>query len=322
MTPITALKMNSFFAFITTFVFLAGCGGLKSQMVSEPTTQADKDNNAILEYAIANKLKVDKTESGIHYVMDSPGDGAGNPTSSDVILAHYHGTTLDGKIFDSSVDRGIPFKFELGRVIPGWQETIKMLSRGGKGKFMIPSGLAYGTRGAGASIPPNSPLVFEIELIDFAKPGTPEADKLDKIVQEKQMAAYAEQNAKEESVIMAFAKEKNLKLEKTESGVYYHMTKKGTGTVHPTAKSNVTVHYHGYLLDGSVFDSSVDKGKPFTTALNRVIPGWTQGIPVLTEGGKATLVIPSALGYGPRGAGAKIPPNSVLAFDVELIKIN
>jgi len=297
--------MNTFCTFIIGLLFLAGCGsGLKSQMVTNPTTQADKDKNAILEYAMANKLKVQSTESGIYYAIEKQGDGKGNPTKNDQITAHYHGTTLDGTVFDSSVDRGTPFEFKLGGVIKGWQEAIPLLSRGGKGKFMIPSALAYGTRGAGAKIPPNSPLVFEIELIDFVDPAIADANRAEE----------------QEAAIQDYAAKNNLKLEQTDRGVYYVIEKKGTGTVHPTIASTVKCHYHGTLLDGTVFDSSVERGEPIEFPLGRVIPGWQDGIPVLTEGAKGKFIIPSAMGYGARPAG-KIPPHSVLVFDVELIEI-
>ncbi len=163
--------MKNIFLFVLLAVAVIGCDSsakLKKEMVENPTTQADKDKNAILKYIMDNKLKnVQSTESGIYYVMEKEGDGAGHPNASSSIKAHYHGTRLDGVVFDSSVERGTPLDFRLNGVIKGWQESIPLLSKGGKGKFIIPSGLAYGARGAGAKIPPNTPLVFDIELVDF-----------------------------------------------------------------------------------------------------------------------------------------------------------
>ena len=282
----------------------AQVNNLKKEMISNPTTQEEKDKNAILEYAIANNLDAKSTPSGIYYVMEKEGDGKGSPTAADQVTAHYHGTLLDGTVFDSSVDRGQPFSFSLGGVIRGWQEAIPMLSRGGKGKFMIPSGLAYGNRAAGPVIKPNSPLVFDIELIDF----------------KNTEAMKAEQRAKDVKLIEEFATTNNLKLDKTEKGVYYVMEKKGTGNENPKVTSKVKVHYHGTLLDGTVFDSSVDRGEPIEFGLNQVIPGWQDAIPLLTVGGKGKFIIPSDLAYGSRPAG-KIPANSVLIFDVELLGI-
>lgn len=107
----------------------------------------------------------------------------------------------------------------------------------------------------------------------------------------------------------------------TASGLRYITEKEGTGSA-PKATDQVTVHYTGYLLDGTKFDSSVDRGQPATFPLNQVIPGWTEGLQLMKEGGKTKLIIPSELGYGANGAGGVIPPNAWLVFDVELIKVN
>ncbi len=110
-------------------------------------------------------------------------------------------------------------------------------------------------------------------------------------------------------------------VQSTESGLQYKVLTKGEGTVHPTANSNVKVHYHGTLIDSTVFDSSVDRGEPISFGLNQVIPGWTEGVQLMVEGDKFRFYIPSNLAYGNRGVG-KIPAGSLLIFDVELIAIN
>lgn len=107
----------------------------------------------------------------------------------------------------------------------------------------------------------------------------------------------------------------------TASGLRYIIEREGEG-VAPTATSQVTVHYAGYLLNGNKFDSSYDRGQPATFGLNQVIPGWTEGLQLLKPGGKAKLIIPANLGYGANGYPPVIPPNSWLVFDVELIKVN
>ena len=107
----------------------------------------------------------------------------------------------------------------------------------------------------------------------------------------------------------------------TASGLQYKVLEPGTGDTHPVASDRVKVHYHGTLIDGTVFDSSVDRGEPISFGLNQVIAGWTEGLQLMVEGEKTRLFIPSALGYGNRAAG-KIKPGSTLIFDVELIGIN
>jgi peptidylprolyl isomerase len=110
-------------------------------------------------------------------------------------------------------------------------------------------------------------------------------------------------------------------VESTASGLQYKVLTKASGTAHPGAKSKVQVHYHGTLIDGTVFDSSVERGKTISFALNQVIAGWTEGLQLMVEGDKFRFYIPSHLAYGNRAAG-KIPAGSLLIFDVELIAIN
>ena len=106
----------------------------------------------------------------------------------------------------------------------------------------------------------------------------------------------------------------------TESGLQYRIIKNGAGE-QPASQDLVTVHYHGSLLDGTVFDSSYDRGEPVTFPLNRVIAGWSEALQLMKEGDKWELYIPSHLAYGPRGAGGQIGPNETLVFEVELIKV-
>ncbi|MGB5855484.1 MAG: FKBP-type peptidyl-prolyl cis-trans isomerase [Oceanisphaera sp.] len=106
----------------------------------------------------------------------------------------------------------------------------------------------------------------------------------------------------------------------TASGLQYQILIKGEGTVHPTASSTVTVHYHGTLLDGTVFDSSVDRNEPISFPLNRVIRGWTEGVQLMVVGDKFKFFIPSKLAYGNSATG-NITPGSLLIFEVELLEI-
>jgi len=108
----------------------------------------------------------------------------------------------------------------------------------------------------------------------------------------------------------------------TSSGLQYLVLKKGTGTSHPGPTDRVKVHYHGTLINGTVFDSSVDRGQSISFGLNRVIKGWTEGLQLMVVGEKTRLFIPANLAYGKRGAGSLIGPDMTLIFDVELLGIN
>ena len=112
-----------------------------------------------------------KTESGLLYKVVAEGDGKTKPSKADTVVVHYTGTLVDGTKFDSSVDRGQPAEFGVGQVIPGWTEALQLMSKGAKYQLAIPSDLAYGPNGAGATIPPNSVLLFDVELIDIKTAG-------------------------------------------------------------------------------------------------------------------------------------------------------
>jgi FKBP-type peptidyl-prolyl cis-trans isomerase len=112
--------------------------------------------------------KTVRTESGLEITELRPGDGD-HPTRQNVVEVHYHGTFEDGKVFDSSVERGKPATFPLNRVIKCWTEGVALMRVGGKSRLVCPPKIAYGVRGAPPRIPPNSTLVFEVELLRIVK---------------------------------------------------------------------------------------------------------------------------------------------------------
>lgn len=114
----------------------------------------------------AQKEGVVVTESGLQYEVISEGEGA-KPTAESTVSVHYHGSLIDGKVFDSSVERGQPAEFPVGGVIAGWTEALQLMTVGSKYKLAVPAELAYGERGAGAAIPPHAVLVFEVELLEI-----------------------------------------------------------------------------------------------------------------------------------------------------------
>jgi len=120
--------------------------------------------------------------------------------------------------------------------------------------------------------------------------------------------AYLRENAKKDGVVT------------TASGLQYQVLREGTGRK-PTAKNSVRCHYEGFLIDGTVFDSSVQRGEPATFGLQQVIAGWTEGLQLMQEGAKYRFFIPYRLAYGEGGAGQMIPPYAALIFDVELLEV-
>ena len=134
---------------------------LAAQKIIEDAKKAE-DEKKIADLAKNYK----KTASGLYYIIEKEGAGA-NPTATSTVKVHYEGKFLDGKIFDSSIQRGQPIEFALNQVIPGWTEGLQLLKPGGKAKLLIPPALGYGERGYPGAIPPSSWLQFDVELIDF-----------------------------------------------------------------------------------------------------------------------------------------------------------
>ena len=124
--------------------------------------------NAGQEFLAANSQKegVVTLESGLQYEIITAAEGA-KPTISSTVTTHYHGTTIDGEVFDSSVQRGTPASFPVNGVIAGWTEALQLMAVGSKWRLFVPSNLAYGERGAGAKIGPFSTLIFEVELLEI-----------------------------------------------------------------------------------------------------------------------------------------------------------
>ena len=221
-------------------------------------------------------------KSGLATKVIKPGTGTIHPGKDEVVTIDYSGWTTDGKLFDSSVERGRPITIQAKRLIPGFAEGVELMTVGETLRMWIPQSLAY----KGAQGKPQGMLVFDVTLVELptrapADVKTPPADA-----------------------------------QRTHSGLAYKVLQPSTGTRHPTSTDKVTVNYTGWTTDGKMFDSSVARGAPSTFPLNKVIPGWTEGMQLMTEGEKMRFWIPENLAYG-----GKQPPFGMLVFDVELIKI-
>lgn len=144
--------------------------GYMQKAKAEKATAAKKIGQ---DFLAANKTKpgVVTTPSGLQYLVIKEGTGP-KPALTDMVRVHYHGTLIDGKVFDSSVERGQPIELAVNGVIPGWTEALQMMPVGSKWKLFIPSSLAYGDQQAGPMIAPGSTLIFDVELLDIVKPKT------------------------------------------------------------------------------------------------------------------------------------------------------
>jgi peptidylprolyl isomerase len=246
--------------------------------------------------ASSDSTQVMTLPSGVEVSFEQNGDGV-LPQMGQRVTVHYRGMLDDGTVFDESFGRE-PFTFAIGQgqVIDGWDQGVAQLSKGAKATLFIPSNLAYGAQGAGGVIPPNANLSFYVEVLEIKDAPQPIAHE-------------------------SWSTE-GLEKHQTESGLSYYIIEEGEGALAQPGKV-VSVHYMGMLEDGTKFDSSFDRGEPieFQLGTGRVIPGWDEGISLLTVGSKAKLIIPSELAYGERAVGNVIPANATLIFDVELVAV-
>ena len=230
------------------------------------------------------------TDSGLCSKVLAAGSGEEHPDAWDKVSVHYSGWTTDGKLFDSSYKRGQPASFPLNRVIPGWTEGLQLMVVGEKRRLWIPTELAYNNQPGR----PAGMLVFDVELLGIEnQPQPPPPPKAPEDVAAPPADA-----------------------ETTASGLASKVLRPGVGQSHPKKSSTVTVHYSGWTTDGQLFDSSVLRGQPTTFPLNRVIPGWTEGLQLMVVGEKRRLWIPEKLAY----KGAAGAPKGMLVFDVELLE--
>lgn len=158
-----------------TTVMMAFQQELRAKSMEAGMKEAEGLKKAGTAFLAENKKKAGVVElpSGLQYKIVKEGKGP-KPQASDMVTVHYKGTLIDGKVFDSSYDRGEPIEFQLNKVIPGWTEGVMLMNVGSKYELYIPSDLAYGDRGAGETIPGGSALIFEVELLSF-KPGPADA---------------------------------------------------------------------------------------------------------------------------------------------------
>ncbi|GIK61693.1 MAG: FKBP-type peptidyl-prolyl cis-trans isomerase [Ignavibacteriota bacterium] len=258
-----------------------------------------------------NKGQEIKTlESGLQFMDDSLGTGR-EAKAGDLVSIHFKGWMVPkdsaGELFtDWSTDqtknmlslgdskmRNQPIKFVLnsGSFIKGTDEGIIGMKAGGVRTMIIPSKLAYGEAGVGF-IPPNTDLKVVIELLDVKDKGVAKMWEVDSTL-----------------------------FKTTASGLKYAIISHGDGPMIDSGKV-VTVNYSGYLQDGTLFDSSVERDEPiqFVVGQGQVIPGWDEGMRLLKKGDKARFIIPPQLGYGEMQL-EKIPANSTLIFDTEIVDV-
>ncbi|MHB1276820.1 MAG: FKBP-type peptidyl-prolyl cis-trans isomerase [Bacteroidia bacterium] len=273
----TMIKSSMLLAGLTLIGFLS-CS-------NDKTAQADSKTTDMIQGDTTT------TASGLKIVFTKKGDGK-QAVAGNVVKVHYVGKLTNGTEFDNSVKRGDPIEFPLGqgRVIKGWDEGIAMMKVGDKATLVIPPNLGYGAQDMG-TIPPNSTLIFDVELVDVREIPKPVPFNVE-----------------------------GKEIKKTPSGLQYVVVEESKDGEQAYANMIAEVDYTLYLADGTIIDSSIPGGKPmpFTIGSGGVIKGFDEGVRLMSVGDKYRLIIPPNLGYGAQGAGGVVPPNATLIFDIEL----
>lgn len=301
--------------FNVTAIALTGTMFSSCFLMKEPAEQTQHTS------APTNQFK--QLEGGLEYRIVKDSAGNLHPNIGDYLELHLETRVDDSLIFEtrSAMEDGKPAPIQMSRPMFKGDLLVglKELTPGDSAifKVSVDSALAAGMpevpwmkKGVGQK------MVYNVVLVSV---------KPMEVKQREEAEHAARQKEIDDKLIRDYLERNNIKAQQTESGLYYTIDREGNGPV-PQTGQTVTVNYTGKLLNGDVFDSNVDPRfqhvtpLQFTLGAGQVITGWDEGIGLLKEGTKATLYIPSGLAYGNRSQGPRIAPNSILIFDVELLK--
>jgi len=290
---------------------LAGGGLLTTacNKVEEVPDYSAADAATIQKYLTDNAItNAQKQPSGLYFIPVTTNATAPLATANQVLSILYTGKLLNGSVFSSSAqndDTPLSFRYGVDRLISGLEEGLSLMHKGDKAILLIPSGLAYGPN-ASTTIPANSVIRFEVELVDinssFAVP--------------------------DDNLIKRYLTKNNITTaQKQPSGLYFVPTTTNAAGTPVAAGKTISVLYTGKLLNGTVFDATSQRGNtPYSFVIgpgSQNITGFDEGISLMRKGEKATLLLPSGLAYGARGSNSSnlIGPNTVLVFDVEVTDV-
>ncbi|HWY13399.1 MAG TPA: FKBP-type peptidyl-prolyl cis-trans isomerase [Bacteroidia bacterium] len=270
-----------------------------------------------------------KAENGLNYKFYNHDENGMHPKEGDGVAFSFiiKKRSNDSVLVDSKTitgDGSGVFRYMLPKssFVGSIEDALAMMSKGDSASFIVNADSFFLKTQRAKELPPHIKpgefLTISIKVAEVKPRAEIEVEQKKKQAEMQKMAM--EMQAKEKPAFDKYLADNKITTKPTASGLIYIETKKGSGA-HPAATDQVVVNYLGTLLDGTKFDSSADHGGPATFGLNQVIPGWTEGLQLMAKGGKAKLVIPSALGWGPQGNGQVIPPYAPVVFEVELVDI-
>ncbi len=236
-----------------------------------------------------------KTESGLEVTELVEGTGP-VPENGEIVSIRYTGWYLDGDQFDSTEKLDKPIKAAFGKheLLPGLEEGIASMRKGGKRILVVPPKLAFGEEGRTGVVPENQWVKFEVELVDI-EPGPPPIEPWN---------------------------DAGMDIAVTHSGLQVVDFEVGKGKF-PKIGDTVVVNYAAFLDDGTLFDTTYYRNSPleFELSTKTLIRGWVEALLSMREGGKRKIIVPPFLAYGEKGYGKLIPPNATLMFDIELVEV-
>ena len=288
------------FSIIGLFLFsLISCGTEDTNGASglTPDEIAAQNETDIENFLAANpNLNEMRSPSGLVYAITEEGNGV-FPTLQDTVTLDFQLSLGDGSTFTDTRTSGMPLSLPMSAFVTGLQEGLQKLSVGGSGIFLLPANL--GLEDLPPGISDDDLLIYDITLNDinfeFAEAAEREA-----------IQNYLTAN----ELVPDFV---------TETGLNMIFLEEGTSEEKPTISSTVIVDYHGTLLNGTIFDTTRDRGFSAEFPLANLIPGWQEGIALMSRGDRVIMVLPSAIAYGNFSPTPIIPPNAVLVFEVTLV---
>ncbi len=269
-----------------------------------------------------------KADNGLHYKFFNQDESGHKAVAGEAISIRYilKKQSNDSLIYDSKVNSpdGINrLALDSSSTVGGIEDALKMMAKGDSAGFVFSADSFFLKTNRSKELPPfikpGEFLYFYVKMVDIkTKKEIEENQKMQMAEREAQVKVFKEKEPVDYAKYLA---DNKITTKPTTSGLIYIETKKGTG---PSPKPNdiVKVHYTGKLLDGTTFDSSIERGQPieFPVGQTQVIAGWEESLMLMKKGGKAKVIIPSSLAYGPDGRGS-IPPYATLVFEMELIDV-
>ncbi|NVN96033.1 MAG: FKBP-type peptidyl-prolyl cis-trans isomerase [Bacteroidetes bacterium] len=275
-----------------------------------------------------------ETNNGLYYKFHTQNKDAKKPSLGDILVAELTVRTADSTLFTNAGNPQRLFRLDTSFYKGDLNEGLALMGIGDSATFII----SADSLKKGMKLPPfikeGDILYYDIKIHEIISKEVAEKEKNEMMAKQQKMIEEAQVN--ESKDLEKYLTDNKIKVKPTVTGLYYMELKKGTGVKAEKGKK-VKVNYTGKLINGTVFDTSVESDAKKSNTYNpkrpyepiefvlgegQVIPGWDEGISMMKVGGKAKLVIPSKLGYGERGAGNSIPPCSILIFEVELVAVN